>query len=374
MIPLNRPYKHRQLEDFDSKALEPRFPNRYIEFTYSSRDGLNLIYQQLFRQYGPIKVAVSPLTCFEALYPIVLNGHTPVYFDINPKTLNIDTTELIKRKDVKAVQLIYLGGDPLDLDLISNWARGEDIIIIEDCAQALGASYNDIQVGNFGDYSVFSLVKNVYAPAGGLLVSKNKITLEQTLQVSFKVLAYKYIKHYLESLSSYHNRLPCLLYEKLLHFRESEEHDSSAMIKTLPKKYSNKIAKYLSDLDDIEKNRLLCAERIISKIDLSKYDIQEELPNSKSNRNRIILISKNRPALDIISDLRVHGVAANNLTQSYLHEFQDSISCNKVLNRFYVERLPVYERLFPYILCIPVSPSLSEEEINHIISITNQVN
>lgn len=112
MIPLNKPStKTCRSTNHIGEFVKTRFPGFNYMLLYSSRDGLNIVYQSLFSKYGALRIAVSPLTCFSALYPIVLNGHTPVYIDINYKTLNINVEKLVQRNDIQGVQLIYLGGE-----------------------------------------------------------------------------------------------------------------------------------------------------------------------------------------------------------------------------------------------------------------------
>ena len=171
MISLNRPICVYELNG-SGNFFQENYAGYNYSLLFASRDCLNLIYKDLYEKYGKLRVLVSPLTCFIALYPIVSNGHIPVFADINPCTLNIDENNIIGRKDVQVLQIIYLGGNPVDLQKIMPWVRENNIILIEDCAQALGSSYNGQMLGTFGDYSVFSMVKNLHATAGGLLLSK----------------------------------------------------------------------------------------------------------------------------------------------------------------------------------------------------------
>ena len=196
MITLNRPY--RISTKYVTSAIETLY-DRNITWLYSSREGLNMIYQHLYKQRGSLRVAVSPLTCFVALFPIVNNGHIIEFVDINESTFNISEDKLSQLTNIDVLQLIYLGGNPVAMDKILAWAKANNVVIVEDCAQALGSTYRGLPVGTFGDYAVYSSVKNLYAVAGGFMLSDQPITSDTISNVHPLVYIYKRIKHWLES-------------------------------------------------------------------------------------------------------------------------------------------------------------------------------
>ncbi len=371
MIPLNRPFfeniskENSFIHNFEHKGF-------YCRTLYSSRDGLNAIYSSLYKERGPLRVAVSPLTCFVALYPIINNGHIPVFVDINANTFNIEETKLNETK-VDVIQIIHLGGNPVNINPIITWADCNNIIVIEDCAQALGSTYEDRLVGTFGDYTVYSLLKNLYAPYGALMISKKEIEINilHTTFVKQTVLYYKKIKKYLESKLSYKDSIYSLLLFSLLKIKsENLSISYDGRIKLIDP--SIDIIGNLYNLDKIVEKRLEVADTIIKNVDSTKFLIQEELPNAKSNRNRLIFRSNFVLAKNIINSLRKAGIAANNLTQNYLCGFQESISDNAYLNKYY-DKLDNYEELNKYIFSIPCSPGLRENEINYIIKTLNKL-
>lgn len=376
MIPLNKPGTFHFNEIGDVSVLTNRFPNYYCSILYSSRTGLNYIYQELYNKHGSLQVAVSPLTCFNALYPIVANGHSIVFVDINPETFNIDEDLLVNSEGIDVVQIIYLGGNPVNIKKISDWAQKKGVIIVEDCAQALGSTFDSRQLGSWGSYSVISAIKNLYSPAGGFLFSKEKLNMP-TSPMPAILKAYKNIKLNLESKTSYskHN-LWNSLYEYLLRIKKEREdtYEVHSKIVSLSAHSEKKVVNLLEHCSEIEEKRLKVAKQIIEGIDFDKYFIQKEENHGHSNRNRIILLSKNKEAEDIVLNLRKNGIAANNLTQNYLNGFQQHVKKDPALRKFYVEKLPVYESTFPFLLSIPVSPFLSNDEISHIIKMTNMSN
>lgn len=378
MIPLNKPsYKRGQNITHSylqlDNIIESRFIGYQYKILYSSRDGLNLIYKSLYEKYGSIRVAVSPLTCFSALYPIVMNGHTPVYVDIDIHTLNINDESLVNQQNIQALQLIYFGGNPANMSNILSWANEHNVILIEDCAQAFGSYYDGKALGTYGDYSVFSLVKNIYSYAGGLLLSKEVINANNYKIVSGLTINYKKIKRFLESKASYGNSLSNILYYLLMRAK-GDSSVPSVQIKEFDVHYLSELIEQFYDIEYIECKRKSNASCLISAIDPKLYYIQAEVKKGESNRNRVVLISRNKPARELIHSLRKNGIACNNLTQSYLIEYQEHIAKDSILCKFYDKKLPMYESCFPYVITIPNSPFLSINELEYICKYINLVN
>lgn len=368
MIALNRPY--------DVGIGERLTPNayRYAQLTYSSREGLNVIYRKLYAEYGALHVAVSPLTCFIALYSIVVNGHTPVFIDIDSMTLNMSEDELIKRTDVQVVQTIYLGGNPMKMDKVVKWAKENNVIIIEDCAQALGATYQGKYVGSFGNFAVASAVKNVYGVCGGLLIGDCAINPADCKNVSKAIMAYKRIKRWLEKRANAKSfGIWNALYGGGLRLKDAQENGFSNVVHRLPEKIEREIRERLGQLDTINVVRKEKTERLMALIDKTKYAIQQEPEDGISTRNRVLVVCKNVPAREVIAALRKRGIAANNLTQSYTHPYQEHVQHDAMLGKYYTERLEVYEWILPKVVCVPCSPGVRDEEIDYIAKELNSL-
>ena len=368
MITLNRPYCIQT--EHVAPATDVLY-NRNITWLYSSREGLNMIYQQLYNDRGSLRVAVSPLTCFVALYPIINNGHTIVFVDINEATFNIDEEKLTKLTDIDAVQLIYIGGNPIAMDIVLPWAKANNVIIIEDCAQALGSTYKGLPVGTFGSYAVYSSVKNLYAVAGGFMLSDCTSNSVNNSKVHPLVYLYKYIKHWVESKTNKKNsNLWNVIYKGILKV-SGNKGEIGVKTHALGSSLININKLLLAQAERIQLARTQNADKLMSLIDQNKYFIQQEIDNAVSCRNRIMLLSKNKLAKELINVLRTMGIAANNLTQSYLSAYQEHVTEDHVLCKYYTTYLGVYEKVLPQLLTIPSSPALTNREIEYI---ANQVN
>jgi CDP-6-deoxy-D-xylo-4-hexulose-3-dehydrase len=84
--------------------------------------------------------------------PIIQNGLVPVFLDVEMGTYNIDVTRLESAMSprTRAIMIAHALGNPFDLDAITDFARKHDLVLIEDCCDALGATYRDKKVGTFG--------------------------------------------------------------------------------------------------------------------------------------------------------------------------------------------------------------------------------
>lgn len=90
--------------------------------------------------------------------PIFQNGWTPVFVDVDHSTLNA-TVELLQRgltKKTRAVVLAHTLGNPYRADLVAQFCKENDLFLIEDCCDALGATVQNQPVGSFGQMATLS--------------------------------------------------------------------------------------------------------------------------------------------------------------------------------------------------------------------------
>ena len=113
---------------------------------------------------------VNYVTCASALLEA---GATPVFADVDPRTLNIEPSEIerLKTPRTKAVILLHYAGHPCPMDEIRA-VCGDDIAIIEDSANAVSSSYKGEMCGTMGAAGVFSFdaVKILVMGDGGALM------------------------------------------------------------------------------------------------------------------------------------------------------------------------------------------------------------
>jgi len=120
-------------------------------------DALLLCLRALGIKAGDV-VIVPALTFIATAEAVTLLGATPRFVDIDPVTYTMDPVALekINKQNVKAVIPVHLYGQPADMDPIMALAQKHGWKVIEDCAQAHGATYRDKKVGSLSDLAAFS--------------------------------------------------------------------------------------------------------------------------------------------------------------------------------------------------------------------------
>jgi len=135
------------------------------------------------------EVIVSPVTDSGALSCITEQGHTPVLVDSAKDSYNTNLEEIKKRVTNKTslLQITHAAGEPVNIDVIIKFAKSNNIKVLEDCSQSIGAQISGKYVGSFGDIAAFSTMyrKNLAANSSSGLVFTNK-----NKQLYKKILAY----------------------------------------------------------------------------------------------------------------------------------------------------------------------------------------
>jgi len=109
--------------------------------------------------------------------PIVQNGCIPVFVDVDLATANIDSHKIEQAISprTRAIMLAHTLGNPFDLETVMRLAREHDLFVIEDCCDAFGATYDDRQVGSFGDIATLSFypAHHITTGEGGAVFTQN---------------------------------------------------------------------------------------------------------------------------------------------------------------------------------------------------------
>jgi perosamine synthetase len=148
--------------------------------TYSGTAAFYLILESLKGLSRKKTVIIPSFVC--PLIPLAIKraGFNVEVCDINRDDFSFDTKMLEDlcraNTDVLTIVAVHLAGMPVDFDTIENIAKKYAVFTIEDCAQALGASYKGARVGTRGDFSFFSLCrgKGLTTYEGGIAATSNK--------------------------------------------------------------------------------------------------------------------------------------------------------------------------------------------------------
>ncbi len=168
------------------------------------------------------EVITTPFTFIATTEAIMQCGATPVFVDIEPKTYNIDPKKIeskITRK-TKAILPVHLYGQPAEIKPILELAKKYNLMVIEDCAQSLGAEYMGKKTGSFGDAGCLSFYPSKILGAygdGGMVVTNNPEIAEKVRMLRNHGCKDKYYHHFLGFNSRLDNLQAAILRVKLKH-------------------------------------------------------------------------------------------------------------------------------------------------------------
>jgi perosamine synthetase len=149
------------------------------------------------------EVITQAFTCLVVPNSIAWAGGVPVFADIDKKNYNFDLVSLEKKitKKTKAIIVQHTFGIPGNLSEIQAICKKHGLMLIEDCAHALGAEYEGELVGSFGDGTIFSFNQDkvVSGINGGALIIKNPEMLKKFKELNLDTQSPSR-KHILKSL------------------------------------------------------------------------------------------------------------------------------------------------------------------------------
>jgi len=391
MIPLNRPeinmetitaFIRGHFKSDTILTLEEEFAEYigcdYALFTSSCRSALYLTYKAL-KLCG--EVIAPPLTCSVALQPIVCCGLKIHFADINPLTFNINPHEIDKNitKDTCAIQVIHLAGNPCDMKPIKEIAEEHNLLLIEDCAQALGAEYNGRRVGSFGDIACFSLTKNLFGIRGGMIVSNERRYISKIREhqqglpkAPYSLKYYFFFREYLDRMKG--NFAGNILYHVLSNFRRRVVGHEEDCRQVLNRAFLNnptniEAAVSLSQfkmLPTFLKRRIRNATLLSEMLKGVRIETQRATDNSKHVFTRY-MIKANHHCADMIREFNKRGIGARHLTDTLGVEYQTRFDRHPLYSRFdSIRGCKNYLQIHDYVICLPISSNMRRREIEFI--------
>jgi dTDP-4-amino-4,6-dideoxygalactose transaminase len=115
------------------------------------------------------EVVVAPRTFIASASCVVLAGATPVFADVDRDSGNIhaESVERVLTERTRAILPVHLGGWPCEMGELRALAQSRGLLVIEDCAQAHGASVDGQMVGSFGEIGAWSFCQDKIITTGG---------------------------------------------------------------------------------------------------------------------------------------------------------------------------------------------------------------
>lgn len=332
--------KGRDLE----KAVADYLGVRYALLTTNCTSAMHLALMSLGIDHGE---AIVPDYTFTStgLAP-VLAGCKPVLCEVDYSTANIAVSSLRQRitEDTRVVLPVHYAGLPCDMDELLALAEEFDLYVVEDAAQALGATYRGRHAGTLGDVGCFSLhsVKNVTCGEGGIMVTDNEEVYEKarvmrdkgTDKHSFDL---KKSEGFYEYVSFGHNYMlsDILAAIALAQFNKLET------INGLRKKHAEYLLRGLAGIEGLTLPQL--------------YE------DRQSNWNLFTVRTPEGKAQPFIDEMRSYGVVTN---RHYI-----PLHMNRFYKRFGYSGgdFPAAEKLSDSLVRLPLYPSLSIDDLDHVI-------
>lgn len=290
---------------------------------------------------GPGDEVILPANTFIATaWAITYVGATPVFVDCDPNTWEIDAT-LIEDKitpKTKAIIGVHLYGQPFDIDAVREIATKHKLFLVEDAAQAQGAEYKGGRVGSFGDLACFSFYpgKNLGAcgEAGGLTTNSLEYTKHlQSLRNHGSVVRY------------YHDEIG-------YNMRMGGLEGGSLAIK-------------LKYLDSWNSRRKEIAKRYQNEITNPKVKMQSQPAWSDSVYHLFVITVNERD--DLIKYLN-----SNNIFPGLHYPVPCHLQKAYANLNYKVGDFPNSEYLASHCLSMPMYAELSDNEVDHVISVLNK--
>lgn len=193
-IPFSRPW----IDDTEIEAVSQVLASKWISTGNRVRE-----FERAFAEYLGVKHAIAVSSCTAALHlslvvagignedevittpytftataeAIRYVGAKPVFVDVQPDTLNIDTNkiEAAITERTKAILPVHIAGIPCDMATLQEICHTHSLTLIDDAAHAIPTEYNGQYIGNLGDLSAFSFYanKNLTTGEGGMITTNS---------------------------------------------------------------------------------------------------------------------------------------------------------------------------------------------------------
>jgi len=134
------------------------------------------------------EVITTPMTFCATVNTIIHAGGKPILADCNKEDFCIDPEKIAEKitKNTKAILPVHFAGHSCDMENIMQLASDHSLNVIEDCAHAIETTFEGKHVGTFGDFGCFSFyaTKNLVTGEGGMLIARDEVRLKQIKKIA----------------------------------------------------------------------------------------------------------------------------------------------------------------------------------------------
>lgn len=298
------------------------------------------------------EVLTTPFTFMATAATVALSGAKPVFTDIDINTFNIDVKQIEKyiTNKTKAIIAVHLYGQACDMDGIMAIALKHNLKVIEDTAQAFGTKYKNQSVGTIGDIGTYSFypTKNISAAGDAGMVSTNDDELAARLK---RIRVHGSNRRYYHDELGFNSRLD-EIQAAILRIKLKHINDWNARRAKLAGIYNQKLSG--KEFQGCQ----IITPQCISESTHSYHQYTIQLDKSNASLEKLETIRNN-----LQLKLRDNNISSEVYYPLPLH-MQKSLA---YLN-YKAEDFPNSLKASNSILCLPIYPELSEEDINFVIS------
>lgn len=179
-------WKYRQPIEKTCRTLSKKLNGQQVILTSSGRSALHTALKATGIRKKD-EVIVQAFTCSTVPSAVKWVGAKPVFADIDLQTYNLDPVSVRDRitEKTRAIIIQHTFGIPAPIEELLQLARIYNLIVIEDCAHCLGATYRNQPLGTFGDIAIFSFGrdKTISSVHGGAISSKDVSLIKEARRV-----------------------------------------------------------------------------------------------------------------------------------------------------------------------------------------------
>jgi dTDP-4-amino-4,6-dideoxygalactose transaminase len=279
-----------------------------------------------------------PNTAVATVAAIELTGARPVLVDVRDDTMLIDVEKIERALTprTKAIIPVHLFGQSCDLDPILKLAHARNIFVLEDCAQAHGATYRGKRVGAIGDIAAFSFypTKNLGAYGDGGAITTNNAEFAQRIDL---LRQYGWRERYTSDIKGMNSRLDEL---------------QAAVLRIKLRR--------LDGWNKARRERAALYTELVRTVTLPR-----EMPYGEAVYHLYVVQSPKRD--ELVAHLKAHGIGTMIQYPHTIH-LQPAYT-----NLGYREgSLPVSERLAREIVSLPLYPELAMDDVRGIAQVVNE--
>jgi dTDP-4-amino-4,6-dideoxygalactose transaminase len=174
-------------QQWSAGEVTARFERKFADyvgtdFAIGTNSGSSALLLTMAACLGPFSKVIIPALQFPTLYSATSwCRYYPIIMDIDPQTLNIDVNKLRKwlenpKNNADALYFVHVAGNPAGISEIRELCDEHDILLFEDCCEALGSTSQGKMAGSFGDASCFSThsAHHISTGEGGMVCTSNE--------------------------------------------------------------------------------------------------------------------------------------------------------------------------------------------------------